>query len=154
MYYVGVTDTTDPAVLASVLHDLSWIIQRTDRVEELGIERLPAPEVTVLKQIDRNAGIGVSALADMLAMQPSNVSAAVRTLVERGLVVKTPSPTDRRVTQLEVTDRMRRNRTRIEAAWSARITEALSRLPDEAAAQLVSAAPALMLLTNELRDRT
>ncbi|WP_256978120.1 MarR family winged helix-turn-helix transcriptional regulator [Rhodococcus sp. 14-2470-1a] len=148
------TDTTDPAVLASVLHDLSWIIQRTDRVEELGIERLPAPEVTVLKQIDRNAGIGVSALADMLAMQPSNVSAAVRTLVERGLVVKTPSPTDRRVTQLEVTDRMRRNRTRIEAAWSARITEALSRLPDEAAAQLVSAAPALMLLTNELRDRT
>ncbi|OZC54808.1 MarR family transcriptional regulator [Rhodococcus sp. RS1C4] len=154
MYYVGVTDTTDPAVLASVLHDLSWIIQRTDRVEELGIERLPAPEVTVLKQIDRNTGIGVSALADMLAMQPSNVSAAVRTLVERGLVVKTPSPTDRRVTQLEVTDRMRRNRTRIEAAWSARITEALSRLPDEAAAQLVSAAPALMLLTNELRDRT
>ncbi|WP_230621083.1 MULTISPECIES: MarR family winged helix-turn-helix transcriptional regulator [Nocardiaceae] len=148
------TDTTDPAVLASVLHDLSWIIQRTDRVEELGIERLPAPEVTVLKQIDRNTGIGVSALADMLAMQPSNVSAAVRTLVERGLVVKTPSPTDRRVTQLEVTDRMRRNRTRIEAAWSARITEALSRLPDEAAAQLVSAAPALMLLTNELRDRT
>ncbi|OZD67369.1 MarR family transcriptional regulator [Rhodococcus sp. 06-1059B-a] len=154
MYYVGVTDTTDPAVLASVLHDLSWIIQRTDRVEELGIERLPAPEVTVLKQIDRNTGIGVSALADMLAMQPSNVSAAVRTLVERGLVVKTPSPTDRRVTQLEVTDRMRRNRTRIEAAWSARITEALSRLPDDAAAQLVSAAPALMLLTNELRDRT
>ncbi len=154
MYYVGVTDTTDPAVLASVLHDLSWIIQRTDRVEELGIERLPAPEVTVLKQIDRNTGIGVSALADMLAMQPSNVSAAVRTLVERGLVVKTPSPTDRRVTQLEVTDRMRRNRTRIEAAWSARIIEALSRLPDEAAAQLVSAAPALMLLTNELRDRT
>ncbi|OZF06769.1 MarR family transcriptional regulator [Rhodococcus sp. 15-1154-1] len=154
MYYVGVTDTTDPAVLASVLHDLSWIIQRTDRVEELGIERLPAPEVTVLKQIDRNTGIGVSALADMLAMQPSNVSAAVRTLVERGLVVKTPSPTDRRVTQLGVTDRMRRNRTRIEAAWSARITEALSRLPDEAAAQLVSAAPALMLLTNELRDRT
>ncbi|MET0196978.1 MULTISPECIES: MarR family winged helix-turn-helix transcriptional regulator [Nocardiaceae] len=148
------TDTTDPAVLASVLHDLSWIIQRTDRVEELGIERLPAPEVTVLKQIDRNTGIGVSALADMLAMQPSNVSAAVRTLVERGLVVKTPSPTDRRVTQLEVTDRMRRNRTRIEAAWSARIIEALSRLPDEAAAQLVSAAPALMLLTNELRDRT
>nr|WP_256985227.1 MarR family winged helix-turn-helix transcriptional regulator [Rhodococcus sp. 06-1059B-a] len=148
------TDTTDPAVLASVLHDLSWIIQRTDRVEELGIERLPAPEVTVLKQIDRNTGIGVSALADMLAMQPSNVSAAVRTLVERGLVVKTPSPTDRRVTQLEVTDRMRRNRTRIEAAWSARITEALSRLPDDAAAQLVSAAPALMLLTNELRDRT
>nr|WP_256980070.1 MarR family winged helix-turn-helix transcriptional regulator [Rhodococcus sp. 15-1154-1] len=148
------TDTTDPAVLASVLHDLSWIIQRTDRVEELGIERLPAPEVTVLKQIDRNTGIGVSALADMLAMQPSNVSAAVRTLVERGLVVKTPSPTDRRVTQLGVTDRMRRNRTRIEAAWSARITEALSRLPDEAAAQLVSAAPALMLLTNELRDRT
>ncbi|MET0317941.1 MAG: MarR family winged helix-turn-helix transcriptional regulator, partial [Rhodococcus fascians] len=137
------TDTTDPAVLASVLHDLSWIIQRTDRVEELGIERLPAPEVTVLKQIDRNTGIGVSALADMLAMQPSNVSAAVRTLVERGLVVKTPSPTDRRVTQLEVTDRMRRNRTRIEAAWSARIIEALSRLPDEAAAQLVSAAPAL-----------
>ncbi|OZC82546.1 MarR family transcriptional regulator [Rhodococcus sp. 06-418-1B] len=154
MYYGGVTDTTDPAVLASVLHDLSWIIQRTDRVEELGIERLPAPEVTVLKQIDRNTGIGVSALADMLAMQPSNVSAAVRTLVERGLVVKTPSPTDRRVTQLEVTDRMRRNRTRIEAAWSARIIEALSRLPDEAAAQLVSAAPALMLLTNELRDRT
>jgi len=153
MYYVGVTDTTGPASLASVLHDLSWIIQRGDRVEGLDIEPLPAPEVTVLKHIDRHAGIGVSALADMLAMQPSNVSAAVRTLVERGLVVKSPSPADRRVTQLNVTDRMRRHRTRIEAAWSARITGALERLPDESAAQLVSSAPALILLMNELRER-
>ncbi|WP_245865837.1 MarR family winged helix-turn-helix transcriptional regulator [Rhodococcoides kyotonense] len=141
-----------PAALASVLHDLSWTIQRLDPVEDLGIERIPAPELTILKEVDRSPGVGVGALADVLAMQPSNVSAAVRNLVQRGLLTRTPSLEDRRVAQLNVTDQMVRNRTRIEAAWSSRITDALAGLPEDAAAQLVSVAPALRLLMNELRE--
>lgn len=148
MYYGGVTD---PASLASVLHDLSWTIQRLDPVEDLGIERLPAPELTILKEVDRRPGIGVNTLAEMLAMQPSNVSAAVRNLVKRGLLTRTASELDRRASQLNVTEQLVKNRTRIEAAWSTRITEALSRLPEGAAAQLVSSAPALALLMDELR---
>ncbi|MDJ0393680.1 MarR family winged helix-turn-helix transcriptional regulator [Rhodococcus sp. G-MC3] len=137
--------------LASVLHDLAWTIQRLDPVEGLGIERIPAPELTILKEVDRNPGISVRAMAGLLAMQPSNVSASVRSLVQRGLLTRTPSAADRRVAELNVTGQMVRNRRRIEAAWSSRITEALGKLPEDAAAQLVSAAPALALLMDELR---
>lgn len=143
-----------PAALASVLHDLSWTIQRLDPVEDLGIERLAPAELTILKEVDRHPGVGVSALAELLAMQSSNVSASVRHLVGRGLVARTPSPDDRRVAQLHVTEQMARNRARIEAAWSSRITDALGRLPDGAAAQLTEAAPALTLLMGELRGRS
>lgn len=153
MYYRCVTATASgPSALASVLHDLSWTIQRLDPVEDLGIERLPAPELTILKEVDRRPGIGVTALAELLAMQQSNVSSAVRTLVDRGLVARTPSPTDRRVARLHVTEQMVRNRTRIEAAWSSRITQALAKLPKAASAQLISVAPALALLMSELRE--
>ncbi|WP_254303632.1 MULTISPECIES: MarR family winged helix-turn-helix transcriptional regulator [Nocardiaceae] len=144
--------TPGPDALASVLHDLSWTVQRLDPVEDLGIERIPAPELTILKEVDRSPGIGITALAELLAMQQSNVSAAVKSLVQRGLLARTPSPEDRRVAQLNVTEQMVRNRTKIEAAWSSRITEALAHLPEDAAAQLVSAAPALELLMNELRE--
>lgn len=146
-------DATGPGALASVLHDLSWTIQRLDPVDGLGIERIPAPELTVLKEVDRNPGVSVAAIADLLAMQPSNVSAAVRNLVRRELLTRTPSADDKRVAELNVTDRMIRNRTRIEAAWSSRITQALAQLPEDAAAQLVSAAPALALLMDELREK-
>lgn len=153
MYCGGVIhhSSRTSAPLASVLHDLSWTIQRLDPVEDLGIERIPAPELTILKEVDRNPGISVGAMAELLAMQPSNVSAAVRSLVDRGLLTRTPSAADRRVAELTVTEQMVRNRTRIEAAWSSRIDEALERLPEDAAAQLVSATPALALLMDELR---
>lgn len=141
----------DAAVLASVLHDLSWTIQRLDPVDDLGIERLAPAELTILKEVDRHPGIGVSPLAELLAMQPSNVSASVRHLVGRGLLTRTPCLEDRRLARLHVTEQMLRNRTRIEAAWSSRITDALSRLSEDEAAQLVRCAPALTLLMNELR---
>lgn len=137
-----------------MLHDLSWTIQRLDPVGDLGIERIPAPELTILKEVDRHPGIGITELAGLLAMQPSNVSTAVRSLVQRGLLSRTPSVQDRRIAQLNVTEQLVINRTRIEAAWSSRITEALSKLPGDASAQLVSVAPALMLLMNELRGQS
>ena len=76
---------TDSEELSSVVHDLGWTVQRLDPVESLGIDRLPMPELTILKEIEDNPDISNSAVADRLRMQPSNVSAAVRVLVARAL---------------------------------------------------------------------
>ncbi|RMB77737.1 MarR family transcriptional regulator [Rhodococcus sp. SBT000017] len=142
---------TDSEELASVVHDLGWTVQRLDPVESLGIDRLPMPELTILKEIEDNPDISNSAVADRLRMQPSNVSAAVRVLVARGLVARTPSPADKRVVQLRVTDSMLTDRDLIRQAWSGRIIEAIDALPAQDREQLMGVTAALGGLVDELR---
>ncbi|MGB2719572.1 MAG: helix-turn-helix domain-containing protein [Rhodococcus sp. (in: high G+C Gram-positive bacteria)] len=142
---------TDSEELASVVHDLGWTVQRLDPVESLGIDRLPMPELTILKEIEDNPDISNSAVADRLRMQPSNVSAAVRVLVARGLVARTPSPADKRVVQLRVTDSMLTDRDLIRQAWSGRIIEAIDALPAQDRERLMSVTAALGGLVDELR---
>src|SRR5690606_6369281 len=91
--------------LATVLRDLAWTIQRLVP-EAAGIKPLPASEIAVLKQILRSPGITVTELARLLGMQQSNVSAAVRVLVERGLVERERGPEDRRVAKLVPTEKL------------------------------------------------
>ncbi|WP_237669413.1 MarR family winged helix-turn-helix transcriptional regulator [Rhodococcus sp. BS-15] len=142
---------TDSEELSSVVHDLGWTVQRLDPVESLGIDRLPMPELTILKEIEDNPDISNSAVADRLRMQPSNVSAAVRVLVARGLVARTPSPADKRVVQLRVTDSMLTDRDLIRQAWSGRIIEAIDALPAQDRERLMSVTAALGGLVDELR---
>ncbi|MDZ7930872.1 helix-turn-helix domain-containing protein [Rhodococcus sp. NPDC076796] len=142
---------TDSEELASVVHDLGWTVQRLDPVESLGIDRLPMPELTILKEIEDNPDISNSAVADRLRMQPSNVSAAVRVLVARGLVARTPSPADKRVVQLRVTDSMLTDRDLIRQAWSGRIIEAIDALPAQDRERLMGVTAALGGLVDELR---
>ena len=142
---------TDSEELSSVVHDLGWTVQRRDPVESLGIDRLPMPELTILKEIEDNPDISNSAVADRLRMQPSNVSAAVRVLVARGLVARTPSPADKRVVQLRVTDSMLTDRDLIRQAWSGRIIEAIDALPAQDRERLMGVTAALGGLVDELR---
>lgn len=142
---------TDSEELSSVVHDLGWTVQRLDPVESLGIDRLPMPELTILKEIEDNPDISNSAVADRLRMQPSNVSAAVRVLVARGLVARTPSPADKRVVQLRVTDSMLTDRDLIRQAWSGRIIEAIDALPAQDRERLMGVTAALGGLVDELR---
>ncbi|MCV7063062.1 winged helix-turn-helix transcriptional regulator [Mycolicibacterium vaccae] len=135
--------------LALTLHDLSWRIARFGPAQA-GIEPLPASELAVLRTVMDQPDRAMSEVAQSLSMQPSNVSAAVRSLHDRGLVDKRPAAHDRRVTLLTPTRRALKEREQIEAAITATVSSALASLPAEQADTLQRAMPALRALTEQV----
>ncbi len=136
--------------LATVLRDLAWTIQRLVP-EAAGIKPLPASEIAVLKQILRSPGITVTELARLLGMQQSNVSAAVRVLVERGLVERERDPEDRRVTKPATTEKLLGEKEAIDSAWSGTIRTALAQLSEEQLTAIENASGALRELDEILQ---
>ena len=101
--------------LATVLRDLAWTIQRLVP-EVAGLDPLTNTEIAVIKRIQASPGITLTDLARHLEMQQSNASAAVRDLVERGLVARERSAADLRVTKLVPTEKSLAARGNVRAA--------------------------------------
>lgn len=136
-----VSDATEPddlRVLAVAIQDLA----RAVRQSESGPPRLPATELEIIRYVDAHPGSSVGAVAEALGLQQSNVSAAVRGLVERGLVERTADADDRRVARLRSTALAGRNREVVETGWSRWLQTALAELgTDDAAAVHAAAGP-------------
>lgn len=139
---------TDPPLreLALVLHALSWRLARLGPAK-VGLEPLPASELAVLRNVLEQPGRSVSEVAAATGMQSSNVSAAVRSLIDRGLLDKRPAEHDRRVSVLRPTDKALTERAAIEDALAGAVAQALSELPPADVQALLSALPALRDLT-------
>ncbi|KUI34320.1 MarR family transcriptional regulator [Mycobacterium sp. IS-1496] len=135
--------------LALALHDLSWRIARFGPAQ-VGLEPLPASELTVLRAVMDEPGRSVSEVAAATTMQSSNVSTAVRSLMERGLLDKHADPRDRRVSLLQPTSRALAEREAIENAITRSVSAALTALPDTHVDALVAAIPAIRELTAEV----
>lgn len=142
-----------PDNVADVLRDLAWTVHRTVP-HVAGLEPLPTTELAVLKHVLDSPGITVTELARSVGLRQSNASAAVRVLVERGLVHREPSPTDRRQTLLVTTDRARSDDAVIREAWSGEVRSALSRLDHADVAVIEAASGALDRLDALLRGTT
>src|SRR4051812_14871693 len=137
--------------LAMVLHDVAWKIQRLEP-QVAGMDPLPVSELAVLKTIDAQPGVSVSGIAAELDLLPNNVSAAVRSLAQRGLVQRRSDPGDKRVVLLHPSDRAMANREAIHAAWASSVTEGVARLPEPQVEALLAAQPALEALLEHLRQ--
>ncbi|MFI5717960.1 MarR family winged helix-turn-helix transcriptional regulator [Nocardia sp. NPDC051750] len=137
--------------LPTVLRDLAWTVHRLVP-EVAGVPHLPTTELAVLKQILAAPGITVTELSARLGMRQSNVSVAVRGLVDRGLVARSADPADRRVTRLAPTESSFDARETIRSVWSGTVEQAMARLDDHQVAALRSAADALEALDRVLRD--
>lgn len=135
--------------LALALHDVSWRLARIGPARA-GLDPLPSSEVAVLRAIVDEPGSSVSDVAAAVSMQPSNVSAAIRTLTERGLVSKTPREDDRRVSVLHPTHKARTEKDAIDDALTDSVGELLAGLPAESVAALLAAAPAMRRLSDSL----
>ena len=149
------TNGTTPGALrsmADLLRDLSWNIHR--RPPEIsGIEPLPATELAVLKHVLDTPGLTVTEVARVMGLKQSNASAAVRTLTERGLVSRSGSAMDRRVSHLVPTDEAYAQNETIAAAWSGPIAAGIEQLDDDQRAALENAAGALTALNRLLQVR-
>jgi DNA-binding MarR family transcriptional regulator len=118
--------------------------------EVAGLEPLPNTEPAVIKQVLESPGVTVGELAATLRMRQSNVSAAVRALVDRDLVARGSSPTDRRVTRLLPTGKSLAARESIDTVWSGTIRTAMDRLDDEQVEAIEAASDVLRALGHVL----
>lgn len=141
---------TDRDHLATVLRDLAWTIHRFVP-EAAGVEPLPTTELAVIKQILTTPGTTVTELANHLAMQHSNVSAAVRSLLNRGLVDRETCVVDRRRSKLVPTAKSLGAQESIDTVWSGTVRTAMTRLEPEQVRAVEAAAEALEALDGVLR---
>jgi DNA-binding MarR family transcriptional regulator len=140
--------------LAVALYDLAWLLPRTVGANEARRDPMPPTELEIMKLLVRRPGLSVTEVARDLGLQPSNVSTAVRTLTERGMVERRTHEKDARIGRLHPTKRAISNRRAREQAWGRELARVVDRLPAASAEQLRNAVPALRELTVALaRDR-
>jgi DNA-binding MarR family transcriptional regulator len=104
------TDTPQPdlpAQLAVELHELVGNLRRRLR-EQADAGDLPPSQVAVLRRLERQGPLTVSALARVAGIRPQSMGATVAALQEAGLVTGTPDPADGRQTLLSLTPACRK----------------------------------------------
>ncbi|KAD4059851.1 MarR family transcriptional regulator [Arthrobacter yangruifuii] len=138
--------------LADLLRDLSWNVHRK-APDITGMDPLPATDLAVLKHVLDAPGLTVTELARVMGLKQSNASAAVRNLTERGLLTRSSSPTDRRVSHLEPTEEARAQNESIAAAWAGPIRAGIAQLDEEQREALEAAGDALAALSRLLQVR-
>jgi DNA-binding MarR family transcriptional regulator len=137
--------------LAVTLFDLAWLLPRTIGAASLGDGGLPFSELEVMRLLVRQPGLSVGEVAKALDLQSSNTSAAVRSLVARGLIERRRDERDGRMTRLYATRKAIAHRDRQETAWGEQVARLLGELPDSERERLLAAAPALEALAGLLR---
>jgi DNA-binding MarR family transcriptional regulator len=143
--------TDDLRVLAVALHDLSRAVRQAQGALAAGPAPLPPTEFEVMRYVDAHPGTSVGGAAAALDLRQSNVSAAVRGLVGRGLVERATDGGDRRVTRLHPTPLARARREPVEEGWARTLGAALAGLPAADAAAVRRAAGPLARLAARTR---
>jgi DNA-binding MarR family transcriptional regulator len=134
-------DADDLRRLAVALHDLSRTVRQAQSTQP-GPPRLPPTEFELMRYVAAHPGTSVGAAAEGLDLRQSNVSAAVRGLVARGLVERAPDAADRRVTRLRPTELAEQHKDPVESGWARTLGAALAHLdPEDAAAVRAAASP-------------
>lgn len=142
--------TADLRRLAVALHDLSRAVRQAQGAQD-GPPRLPPTEFEVLRYVAVHPGTSVGAAAAALDLRQSNVSAAVRGLVARGLVGRAADPADARVTRLQPTPLAERHRDPVEEGWARTLAAALAGLSRADADAVRRAAGPLARLAEQTR---
>jgi DNA-binding MarR family transcriptional regulator len=133
------------------LHDIAWLLPRTiDPRAEADLDPLPASELEVMRLLVREPGLSVGEVARELGLQPSNASAAIRSLQTRGLLERQPDGRDGRISRLTPTAQAQAIRRQREEAWGELLRARLRHLPPEDVAALIAAADPLRALAADL----
>ncbi len=109
-------------------------------------EGLTPSQYSVLGLIRKRGPLGLAELTELEGLNPTMLSRIVRKLDDHGLISRLPDPSDLRAVRVEVTakgelvhERIRDRRTSVLSEW-------LGRLPDDTAATLLAAVPAMEAL--------
>ncbi|MDB6428267.1 MarR family winged helix-turn-helix transcriptional regulator [Curtobacterium sp. 20TX0008] len=120
-----------PAVSDDALAEFADVVLRIGREVDphgphaLDIVPLTGTEALVMRWVHRNPGASPSAVADATALQRSNCSVALRSLVAKGMVERRTDPGDARTVQLHPTALAHDSIARLHAHWAGRLRAAL-----------------------------
>lgn len=92
---------------------------------------LSSSELACLRAMPEDAWVAAGALASRMRLSPSRGSRVAEHLVQRGLLVRTPSETDRRVTMLGLSARGKEVRGEIERCLAACEAHVRTRLDED-----------------------
>ncbi|GAA3020670.1 MarR family transcriptional regulator [Streptosporangium longisporum] len=134
------------AGLASALRVSMARLNRRLR-RQAAVHSLTPTHLATLATVERNPGITPGELADLEKVQPPSMTRVIAALAERGLVSRTPHPTDRRQVSVSLTEEgstLLGEERRLKEAW---LTQRLKELAPEERAVLRQAAPILEKLS-------
>lgn len=139
-------DLRSDAGLASALRvSLARLTRRLRR--QAAAHTLTPTQFATLAGVERHSGITLGELAELEKVQPPSMTRVIAGLEERGLVARTPHPTDRRQVTVSVTDSgsaLLKEERRQKEAW---LVKRLKELTPEERAVLRQAAPILEKLS-------
>ncbi|MFI6738733.1 MarR family winged helix-turn-helix transcriptional regulator [Nonomuraea sp. NPDC050451] len=140
------TDLRSDAGLASALRvSMARLTRRLRR--QAAAHSLTPTQFATLAAVERHSGITPGELAELEKVQPPSMTRVIATLEERGLVSRSPHPTDRRqvtVTVTEAAEKLLKEERRRKEAW---LTQRLKELSPEERSVLRQAAPILEKLS-------
>jgi DNA-binding MarR family transcriptional regulator len=134
------------AGLASALRVSLARLNRRLRKQAVGHSLTPT-QLATLAAVERHPGVTPGELAEQEKMQPPSMTRVIAALEERGLVARTPHPTDRRQVTVNVTasgSALLIEERRRKEAW---LAQRLRDLTPEERATLRAAAPILEKLS-------
>ncbi|MER6575679.1 MarR family transcriptional regulator [Nonomuraea sp. NPDC001023] len=139
-------DLRSDAGLASALRvSMARLTRRLRR--QAAAHSLTPTQFATLAAVERHSGITPGELAELEKVQPPSMTRVIAALEERGLVARTPHPTDRRqvtVTVTEAAQTLLKEERRRKEAW---LTQRLKELSPEERSILRQAAPILEKLS-------
>jgi len=110
-------DADELADLAEIVSTLARDIER-HHAGDPGITELTMGEQAVMRYVDRHPGATPSEIARDVGMQRPNMSATLRRLEDKGLVVRSEGVGDRRGKVVTPTPHAAENLRRLRAVWS------------------------------------
>ncbi|HEX4814740.1 MAG TPA: MarR family transcriptional regulator [Nonomuraea sp.] len=139
-------DLRSDAGLASALRvSLARLTRRLRR--QAAAHSLTPTQFATLAAVEWHSGITPGELAELEKVQPPSMTRVIAALEERGLVARTPHPTDRRqvtVTVTEAAEKLLKEERRRKEAW---LTQRLKELSPAERSILRQAAPILEKLS-------
>jgi DNA-binding MarR family transcriptional regulator len=139
--------------LSARLNGLRRVLRRRVRATLDG-PALAGAQVELLRLVETEPGIGVSAAARSLQLAGNSVSTLVNQLTEAGYLTRETDPADRRSARLFLTDAATKRLTTWRANRAAIVADALNRLDAEQREAIRNALPALANLSELLAEET
>lgn len=142
------SDTTPEHSVAATLRVAVARIYRALRFS--ASSEITPSQASVLSRIEQSGPLRMGVLARLERISPASLSKVVDSLESLQLVERGPDPLDGRVTLLELSDAGRGLIRETRASSTLALEEALSKLPPEDRASLISSLPAIERLANLL----
>ncbi|MEU4232133.1 MarR family transcriptional regulator [Nonomuraea sp. NPDC026600] len=136
---------SDAGLATALRVSLARLTRRLRR--QAAAHSLTPTQFATLAAVERHSAITPGELAELEKVQPPSMTRVIAALEERGLVTRTPHPTDRRqvtVTVTEPAQKLLREERRLKEAW---LSQRLKELTAEERSILRQAAPILEKLS-------